>query len=161
MNKTIVKYRSVKPLRDNDYKTQLARGYSNVPKNTEIIYKGRYDNFYGIWAEVEWNGHIYYVYPEDVEKVTLTIETDKEPFIGCKINHKEFGEVTLTGEIALITDSTPFKSGFWLGVKTSGEPILVNPSEYKEFYKTIDEKSENLQNTVDYDPFITYLKYHR
>ena len=153
MEKTIVKYYAKKSLCDNDYKTQMAHRYSNIPAGIEVAYEGRYDNFYGIWAKVRYDNWTYYVHPKDIEKVTLTIETDKEPFIGCKIKHKEFGEVTLSGEIALITNNTPFKSGFWLGIKTNEEPIIINPNNYKEFYNVVDEKVENLQNTYEYEPF--------
>ena len=53
MGKTIVRYYAKKSLCNNDYKTQIARKYSNIPERVEVKYKGRYDNFYGIWAEVK------------------------------------------------------------------------------------------------------------
>lgn len=46
-------------LADSDWKTQLARGYGNIPKGAEVKYIGEMKNFYGIYARVLYDGRVY------------------------------------------------------------------------------------------------------
>lgn len=55
-------------LSDQDWKTQLAKGYSNIPKGERIeIIDGYVSNLYGSFARVKWNGHVYDVNVRDLE----------------------------------------------------------------------------------------------
>ena len=54
-------------LRDEDWKTQLARGHENIPKGAEVQYEGMIGNFYGNFAKVRYNGVLYYVRQSDLE----------------------------------------------------------------------------------------------
>ena len=45
---------------DEDWKTQLALGYPCIPPETEVTVIGTYNNYYGTFAKVQWNGNVYY-----------------------------------------------------------------------------------------------------
>ena len=52
---------------DQDWKTQLARGYSNIPVNSIVeVINENYVNLYGNWCEVIWNNTHYYVSKKDL-----------------------------------------------------------------------------------------------
>ena len=51
---------------DQDWKTQLAKGYPNIPKGEEVIFFRKYNNMYGTFCDVFWNGNIYSVRKEDL-----------------------------------------------------------------------------------------------
>ena len=70
--KTICKAIALEELTDNDWKTQLARKYQNIPKGAEVdIIQEDYYNFYGgPWTRVEWNGNWYWVDPSKLRKMT-------------------------------------------------------------------------------------------
>ena len=58
---------TLKTLADQDWKTQLARGYRNIPAETLVnVINEEYRNFYGTWCEVEWEGRHYYVDKKDL-----------------------------------------------------------------------------------------------
>lgn len=58
---------TLKTLADQDWKTQLARGYRNIPANTLVnVINEEYRNLYGTWCEVEWEGRRYYVDKKDL-----------------------------------------------------------------------------------------------
>lgn len=58
---------TVKELSNEDWKTQLARKYGNIPPNTEVeVIKQDVMNFYGSWCLVEYNGNRYYVDEKDL-----------------------------------------------------------------------------------------------
>lgn len=63
-------------LSDEDWKTQLARKYPNVPKGAKVkILQENYINFYGgPWSRIEWNGNWYWVSPKDLEIVGSELE---------------------------------------------------------------------------------------
>lgn len=53
---------TLKELSDEDWKTQLAKGYPNIPANTIVkVLNDNFVNFYGSFCEVEWQGRHYYV----------------------------------------------------------------------------------------------------
>ena len=55
-------------LSDQDWKTQLARGYPNIPAGEEVtIINEDYINFYGTWCEVLWNNNRYYVSKQNLK----------------------------------------------------------------------------------------------
>ena len=50
---------TLKSLCDQDWKTQLAQGYPNIPKGDIVeIINPEYNNLYGTWCEVEYKGSI-------------------------------------------------------------------------------------------------------
>lgn len=78
-------------LADQDWKTQLARGYSNIPVNSIVeVINENYVNLYGKWCEVVWNNTHYYVSKKDLsfdeydiayaENIKDEIEQYKEKF---------------------------------------------------------------------------------
>lgn len=58
---------ALKTLADQDWKTQLAQGYSNIPSGAIVeVINDNYVNFYGVWCEVKWNNVNYYVSKRDL-----------------------------------------------------------------------------------------------
>ena len=58
---------ALKTLADQDWKTQLAQGYSNIPVDAIVeVTNEDFNNFYGSWCEVLWNNHHYYVSKKDL-----------------------------------------------------------------------------------------------
>lgn len=52
---------------DEDWKTQVAQGYSNIPPYTIVdVVDEDFYNFYGSWYKVVWNDILYYVSKESV-----------------------------------------------------------------------------------------------
>lgn len=62
---------TLKELADEDWKTQLARKYPNVPKGAKVkILQEDYINFYGgPWSRIEWNDNWYWVSPKDLKAI--------------------------------------------------------------------------------------------
>ena len=62
---------ALKELADEDWKTQHAQKYSNIPAGAEVeIIKENYYNFYGgPWTIVEWKDNCYYVDPKQLKKL--------------------------------------------------------------------------------------------
>lgn len=62
---------ALKELADEDWKTQHARKYSNIPVGAEVeIIEENYDNFYGgPWTRVEWKDNLYWVDPKQLKKL--------------------------------------------------------------------------------------------
>ena len=69
MNKIYIAKRE---LSDQDWKTQLARGYGNIPKGAKVEVVDKIRNFYGTYCLVRYNGIHYYVNPNDLEVVCET-----------------------------------------------------------------------------------------
>ena len=65
----MIKYIAKKELIDQDWKTQLAKGYSNIPEGAECEFIKKINNFYGTYALVNYNGNNYYVHFQDIERV--------------------------------------------------------------------------------------------
>ena len=58
---------TLKTLADQDWKTQLARKYSNIPEGVEVeVLEEDFVNFFGVWTIVRWNGNRYYVDKKDL-----------------------------------------------------------------------------------------------
>lgn len=62
---------ALEELADEDWKTQFARKYPNIPKGAEVkILKEDYYNFYGgPWTRVEWKDNWYWISPKHLKKV--------------------------------------------------------------------------------------------
>ena len=64
-----------KSLCDQDWKTQLARGYVNIPENAIVkVIKEDVVNLYGTWVMVEYKGNNYYVSKDDLYYDQTTID---------------------------------------------------------------------------------------
>jgi len=57
-------------LRDQDWKTQLAGGYPDVPSGTtvKIVEEGMMNFYGGPWTRIEYRGNLYWVSPDGLEK---------------------------------------------------------------------------------------------
>lgn len=62
-------YIAKKELADEDWKTQLAKGYGNIPQGAECKFIKTIHNFYGKYVLVEYNNYRYYVKPCDLKEV--------------------------------------------------------------------------------------------
>ena len=51
---------------DQDWKTQLSKRYPNIPKGEEVTFLRKYNNLYGTFCDVFWNGNVYSVCAEDL-----------------------------------------------------------------------------------------------
>ena len=71
--KTICKAIALEELADEDWKTQLALKYPNVPKDTTVnVLRENMNNLYGgPWTRIEWNGNFYWVNPMSLKKCTI------------------------------------------------------------------------------------------
>ena len=57
------KYITLKELSDCDHRTQNALGYGNIPKGAEVEFIKYFQNFYGFYARVKYEGTYYDVNP--------------------------------------------------------------------------------------------------
>ena len=58
-------------LADEDWKTQAARKYPNIPKGSVVyVIQEDYYNWYGgPWTKVEWNNNLYWVKSDKIKKL--------------------------------------------------------------------------------------------
>lgn len=65
---------ALKSLCDQDWKTQLAQGYPNIPEGAIVeIINPEYQNFYGTWCIVKYKDINYYVDKKDLATDPETI----------------------------------------------------------------------------------------
>lgn len=80
------KYRTKKELRDQDWKTQAAHGYENIPKGAIVEFKDFMTNFYGVFAKVIYKNILYYVDYNGIEWAEI-VDEEKEikrlRLLGC------------------------------------------------------------------------------
>lgn len=68
-----------KTLANQDWKTQLARGYSNIPYNSiVVVLEQDFVNLYGKWSKVFWNENVYYVDDNDLDYSEFALEDAKK-----------------------------------------------------------------------------------
>ena len=79
---------ALQELSDEDWKTQMAHGYPNIPKGATVkVLNEKYQNYYGTFCEVEYNGRHYYVDPMGIEFLTqddLRKNEEEKIFEGIK-----------------------------------------------------------------------------
>lgn len=62
------KARALKELADEDFKTQLARGYKNIPNGANVlIVDDNFQNLYGNYCIVKYKGNTYHVSKRDLD----------------------------------------------------------------------------------------------
>lgn len=77
---------ALQELSDEDWKTQMAKGYPNIPKGATVkVISENYQNYYGIFCEVEYNGRYYYVDPNGIKFLTQDDlrENEEEKIFEC------------------------------------------------------------------------------
>ena len=58
---------ALREIYDEDWKTQSARGYSDIPAGSRVlVLHENVENFYGSWIQVFWNGSTYYTSAKSV-----------------------------------------------------------------------------------------------
>lgn len=90
---------------DGDWKTQSAKGYSNIPAGAEVRPIRVWTNFYGIWVSVFWNGHKYDVRPDDVRIYKVRRVTHAQPHPGDVTWHNRYEDAIVIGGIDLAPDA--------------------------------------------------------
>lgn len=66
---------TLKTLADQDWKTQLAQKYPNIPCNVIVeVIEEDFTNFYGTWCRVVWNNTLYYVSKRDLDFSEYALE---------------------------------------------------------------------------------------
>ena len=84
---------ALQELSDEDWKTQMAKGYPNIPKGATVKVIGEnFQNYYGTFCEVEYNGTHYYVDPKGIEFLTqddLRKNEEEKIFEGVKESIKK------------------------------------------------------------------------
>lgn len=81
------KYRTKRELCDQDWKSQAAHGYGDIPKDAIVEFKGFTRNFYGTFARVTYKGNLYYVDYAGIEWSKIIDEEEE----------KEIKEIHLLG----------------------------------------------------------------
>ena len=54
-----IKLRTLREIYDEDFMTQTALKYPNIPKGETVEYLGEFRNFYGDYVKVLWNNRQY------------------------------------------------------------------------------------------------------
>lgn len=62
---------ALEELADEDWKTQAARKYPNIPKGSKVnvLQENMYNWYGGPWTRVEWNDNWYWVNSKKVAKI--------------------------------------------------------------------------------------------
>lgn len=136
---------------DGDWKTQVAKGYNNIPSNTEVTIKELFTNFYGIWVRVCYDGRYYDVRDTDliakIEEITFLDNPCPECFAHC--NNKE---IKLVGKVPLVDyDMKPIDSNVWLAESVDDDITFqfVKETDCDGFYTK--EKVSEHDCIVTYD----------
>lgn len=58
---------ALEELGNEDYMTQAAKGYPNIPKGAEVEYIDMVQNMYGVYMKVLYGENLYYVNPRLIE----------------------------------------------------------------------------------------------
>ena len=54
-----MKLKALVEIRDEDFMTQFAKGYPNIPQDEEVEYIKEFNNLYGHYVRVKWNNTYY------------------------------------------------------------------------------------------------------
>lgn len=121
---------------DGDWKTQVAKGYKNIPSNTEVTVKELFANFYGIWVRICYDGRYYDVQDKDLIVRTEEITFLDNPCPEC-FAHYNNKEIKLIGKVPLVDyEMKPIDSNVWLAESVDGNIIFpfVKETDCDGFY---------------------------
>lgn len=130
---------------DGDWKTQLAKGYPNIPEGRPVHFDRLWMNMEGVWARVHWQGRSYDVRPDALRFVTRTVLKADAPKPGLMAYRKK-EDIKLLGQIPLWDENLqPIASHCWLAVNSVKDIIQVQESECDYFYEMSKEYEEKLR----------------
>jgi len=129
---------------DGDWKTQLARGYANIPAGRRVHFDGLWMNMDGVWARVHWQGRTYDVRPEALLIKTREMIKQDAPKPGVMAQRKE-EDIKLIGQIPLWDENLQsIASHCWLAINSVNDLIQIQESECEYFYEISDEFEERI-----------------
>ena len=72
--KTLYEAIAIEEIADEDWKTQLARKYPDIPKGSivNVLQENMHNWYGGPWTRVEWNGNWYWTSPSKLKKLNLS-----------------------------------------------------------------------------------------
>jgi hypothetical protein len=68
-NNNKIYYITLQEIFDEDWQTQLAQGYPNIPKNEKVLYIKTFQNCYGTYIRVKWNNILYDTVPWKLKRI--------------------------------------------------------------------------------------------
>lgn len=144
MAKTIRKFFTKHECSDGDWKTQMARGYSNIPEGRSVHFAKLWMNMEGVWARVSWQGQTYDIRPDALRIVTQEVVPVDAPKPGL-MAHRKKEDIQLVGQIPLWDENLqPIASHCWLAINSVKDLIQIQESECEYFYEMSDEFEERL-----------------
>ncbi len=132
--KTIKRYITKHSLCDGDSKTQIALGYSNIPKGEEVKFVREFSNFYGWWVDVAWGGRRYSVRHSNliVREETRNILDAPEPNCIADFNNSK---VKMIGKLSLVdNNNNSVDSRIWVAKTEDNNIIYVDQADCSQFY---------------------------
>lgn len=83
----LIRLRTKRPVADEDWKTAIAKNKPIIPKGETVEFVEEVQNLYGDFVMVKYNGLLYFLKKEYLEKETeLKDGTDKRKWTGCDHN---------------------------------------------------------------------------
>ncbi len=145
MAETIRTFTTKRECSDGDWKTQLARGYPNIPEGRRVHFCKLWMNMEGVWARVSWQGRTYDVRPEALVVKTREVIKQNAPKPGV-MAHRKKEDIQLVGQIPLWDENLqPIVSHCWLAINSVNELIQIRESECEYFYEMGDEFEERIR----------------
>lgn len=130
---------------DGDWKTQLARGYENIPEGRSVHFNKLWMNMEGVWARVQWRGQSYDIRPDDLVIKTREVIKQDTPKPGL-MAHRKKEDIQLIGQIPLWDENLqPIASHCWLAINSVNDLIQIQESECEYFYEMSAEFEERLR----------------
>jgi hypothetical protein len=150
MAETIRNFTTKRECSDGDWKTQLARGYANIPAGRPVHFDKLWMNMEGVWARVQWQGRTYDVRPDALRIVTQEVVKAAAPRPGIMAQRKK-EDIQLVGQIPLWDENLqPVASHCWLAINSVNDIIQIQESECEYFYELSNEFEERIRwNVLD------------
>lgn len=150
MAETIRTFTTKRECSDGDWKTQLARGYTNIPAGRPVHFDKLWMNMEGVWARIYYQGRPYDVRPDALAIKTRGVIKQDIPKPGLKAHRKQ-EDIQLVGQIPLWDENLqPIASHCWLAINSVKNLIQIQESECEYFYEMSNEFEERLRwNCMD------------
>lgn len=130
---------------DGDGKTQLARGYANIPEGRRVHFDKLWMNTEGVWARVLWQGRSYNVRPDALIIKTREVVKHTIPKPRLMAHHKK-EDIQLVGQIPLWDENLqPIASHCWLAINSVNDIIQIQEFECEYFYEMGEEFEERMR----------------